>query len=50
MMEGVPAAGFIGAAIAQLFQTAVVRGHGDQFLPYVIDVVEAITEPGKAKP
>lgn len=47
MMEGVPAAGFIGAAIAQLFQTALVRGYGDQFLPHVIDVVEAMTEGGK---
>lgn len=45
MMEGVPAAGFVGAAIAQLFQAALARGHGDQFLPHMIDAVEAITEP-----
>lgn len=44
MMETVPAAGFVGAAIAQLFQAAVARGHGGQFLPHIIDAVAALTE------
>ena len=44
MMEGVPTAGFVGAAIAQAFQAALVRGHGDQFLPHIIDAVEAMNE------
>ena len=47
MMESVPAAGFITAAVDQTFQLAVIRGHGDKFLPHVIDVLEELNaEPG----
>jgi 3-hydroxyisobutyrate dehydrogenase-like beta-hydroxyacid dehydrogenase len=44
MMESVPAAGFITAAVHQTFQLAVIRGHGDKFLPHIIDALEEMTE------
>ena len=44
MIESVPAAGFITAAVHQTFQLANLRGHGNAFLPHIIDAVEAINE------
>jgi 3-hydroxyisobutyrate dehydrogenase-like beta-hydroxyacid dehydrogenase len=44
MIESVPAAGFITAAVHQTFQLANLRGHGGAFLPHIIDAVEAMNE------
>jgi 3-hydroxyisobutyrate dehydrogenase-like beta-hydroxyacid dehydrogenase len=44
MMESIPAAGFITAAVHQTFQLANLRGHGAEFLPHIIDAVEEMND------